>query len=89
MPESMFQAKLSHITLHSSEVRLKTYSGQPLPLLGQASVGVVYDSKRYKLLFLVAKVDANQPAIFGRDWLHVIKLKWEEFSVTMSCMYLN
>ena len=78
VPESMFQAKLPHIALHSSEVRLETYSGQPLTLLGQASVEVVYDSQRYKLLLLVAKFEANQPAIFGRNWLHVIKLMWEE-----------
>jgi len=78
VPESLYQAKLSHIALHPSEIRLKAYSGQPLPLLGEASVDVMYDGHRYQLLLLVAKVDCNQPAIFGRNWLHVIKLKWEE-----------
>ncbi len=84
VPESMHHEYLSHITLHPSKIRLKTYSGEPLPLLGEAHVDVMYGGQRYRLLLLVAKVGVNQPAIFGRDWLHVIKLNWEEvFSHTV------
>jgi hypothetical protein len=77
IPETMFHDKFGHVKLQRAQRPLKTYSGAPLPLLGEAMVDVCYLEQTYTLPLVVAKVDPGQPAILGRNWLEYIKLDWE------------
>ena len=60
--------------LESSQIRLKTYSGEPLTVLGQCMVNVDYANKAYRLPLVV--VAGKGPSLFGRNWLRKIRLEW-------------
>ena len=61
--------------LELSDIQLQTYSGEPLPVLGQISVCVRYKQQE-KLLPLVV-VEGRGAAIFGCNWLPHITLQWD------------
>ena len=74
--EETFQRKWSNVTLQTSMVRLHTYSGEPLPVVGQAEVQVQYGEQELKLPLIV--VGGKGPSLFGRDWLSKIQLDWKK-----------
>ena len=51
--EETFQSKWSNVTLQPSTARLHTYSGEPLPVVGQAEVQVQYGEQELKLPLIV------------------------------------
>ncbi|XP_042625658.1 uncharacterized protein K02A2.6-like [Cyprinus carpio] len=55
---------------------LKTYTGEPLAPEGVIKVQVRLNKQCADLPLYVVKVDA--PALFGREWLRVIKLNWKD-----------
>ncbi|XP_041962465.1 uncharacterized protein K02A2.6-like [Alosa sapidissima] len=55
---------------------LKTYTGEPLAPEGVIKVQVKLNKQCADLPLYVVKVDA--PALFGREWLRVIKLNWKD-----------
>ena len=74
--ELTFQRKWSNVTLQTSTARLHTYSGEPLPVVGQAEVQVQYGEQELKLPLIV--VGGKGPSLFGRDWLSRIQLDWKK-----------
>ena len=62
--------------LKPCDVRLRTYSGEALKVLGCIDVAVCYDQQSQPLQLLV--VATNGPPLFGRNWLQAIKLNWKE-----------
>ena len=58
---------------------LKTYSGEPLSVCGQAMVDVQYGDVSVCLPLVVVRGDG--PCLFGRDWLAHIKLDWSSVCV--------
>ena len=60
--------------LEPSAVKLRTYSGEELKLVGEATVKVSYGQQEENLSLLVVK--GNGPSLLGRDWLARIKLNW-------------
>ena len=61
--------------LQSTKTKLKTYTGEEVPVLGTIQVEVTHGSES-KMLSLVI-VEGEGPSLLGRDWLMVLKLDWQ------------
>ena len=64
--------------LEQSNVRLRTYTGEILCVLGVATVVVEYAEQREELQLYV--VSGAGPSLLGRDWLSKIKLDWKSLN---------
>ena len=53
---------------------LKTYTGEPMQVVGQLNVRVKYGTQEAKLVLVV--VGGNGPSLFGRNWLKYLRLDW-------------
>jgi len=53
------------------------YSGQQLEKAGQATVQVTYKKQKADLPLVIVAGD-YRPALFGQNWLAIIKLNWAE-----------
>ena len=62
--------------LRSSDLVLKTYTNEPLKVVGTLNVRVQYEDQLKKLVLVVTA--GNGPSLFGRNWLNHIKLNWKE-----------
>ncbi|ETW98372.1 MAG: hypothetical protein ETSY2_42930 [Candidatus Entotheonella gemina] len=60
--------------LDKSDIKLRTYLAQPIPVLGQMSVAVRYNGYQGQHVLYVVK--GSGPALLGREWLSKIKLDW-------------
>ena len=74
MSETAFNEKLQGLRLSPSTVKLRTYVGNCISVLGQATVPVKYKDQQYQLPLYV--VSGNKPTLLGRQWLEKIKLDW-------------
>ena len=64
--------------LSPSNVKLHTYNGEAIAVLGSLEVEVVYKHQRARLPLLVAK--EKGPSLIGRDWLQTLRLDWKEIN---------
>ena len=64
--------------LSPSNVKLHTYTGKAIAVLGSLEVEVVYKHQRARLPILVAK--GKGPSLIGRDWLQTLRLDWKEIN---------
>ena len=62
--------------LSPSEITLRSYSGESVPVLGCVDVKVKYGGQEDMLSLLVVKGDG--PSLLGRNWLVKMKLNWHE-----------
>ena len=60
--------------LQKSSLKLRTYTGEALKVVGQALVDVEYEGNTKRLPIKVLKGDG--PSLLGRNWLKDIKLNW-------------
>lgn len=74
MTETEFRKSWPKVTVRQSEVPLKTYTGEPLAIVGMATVNVQYKNQRNKVKLCIVK--GNGPSLFGRDWLTKFRLDW-------------
>ena len=75
MGETTFQSLLGNtVPIEPTEVRLRTYTGDGLPVLGEATVTVTYESQSVTLPLII--VQGQGAALFGRNWLDHIRLNW-------------
>ena len=83
-PESAVAALLPSSELQPSDVVLKTYTGEQIPVKGMLSVTVTYGQQTHSDLKLLV-VQGSGPTLMGRDWLRVIRLDWRNIAkVTLS-----
>ena len=61
-------------TITPAKVKLRTYTGELIPVLGVATVMVSHHNQSKVLELLVAA--GTGPSLIGRDWLHELKLDW-------------
>ena len=80
--EKTHKSMFAESTLQHSSAQLRTYSGEPIPVLGQVEVEVCYGEQRAKLPLLV--VAGEGPCLMGRDWLMEIRLNWREINTVQS-----
>ena len=76
--ESTFKELWPDKELNDSKVRLCSYSGEPIPVLGCANVKVEYKGQMETLPLIVAT--GTGPSLLGHDWLQAIKLDWREIN---------
>ena len=72
--ERTWRKTLGGVPLENSEIKLRTYSGEGLQVLGKKNVMVKYGKQEFCLPLIVIKGDGV--SLFGRNWLEVIKLDW-------------
>ena len=62
------------VLLQESQIKLKTYTGEALKIIGQALVKETYQDQTTKLPLQILK--GSRPGLFRRNWLQNIKLNW-------------
>ena len=72
----------SQPTLKPSKVRLKTYTGSMVEVVGVLNVETSYDGQNEVVQLHVVKGDG--PSLLGRDWLQTIKLNWVQMNLVSS-----
>ncbi len=76
IPYQLYRATFSHIKLQRSHITLKAYTGEELYPKGKINCRVSLDGQTKQLDIQV--IESPGTALFGRDWLSVIKLDWGE-----------
>ena len=62
--------------LKKTNVKLRTYSGEIIKVLGTMTIEVVYEHQKEQLPLLV--VVGNGPSLLGKDWMKKIRLNWNK-----------
>ena len=73
--------------LEVSNVKLQTYSKEPLPVVGAQNVQVYYEGQSASLPLIVVKGDG--PTLLGRNWLGTIRIDWCKIHYTPSAGLQN
>ena len=72
---------LEKLPLQPTQVTLRTYTGESIPVLGELLVNATCQGTNHTLPLLVVKEDG--PSLIGRNWLTKIQLDWKSiFTVT-------
>ena len=74
--------------LRSCPSRLKAYTGQFIPVLGEFKTDVLYEGKLYRSLTVVV-VKGARANLLGRDWLRVIPVNWQAVHAVRSSPLQN
>ena len=74
--EDVFKSLSPRPPLEPTSVKLKTYSGESLEILGKVHVIVNYEGNTYTLSVIV--VMGSGPCLLGRDWLQELQLNWKK-----------
>ena len=72
--QKTWQDSLQSPKLQPTRMRLRTYSGEALHLLGQCEVLVQYEDENVQLPLIV--VEGSGPPLLGRNWLRKLHLNW-------------
>ena len=73
-PDTVWNVHWKHVPLQQSRLKLSTYSGESLPVLGEANVCVVYGDQCVEERLAV--VQGGKHALLGRNWLQKLTLDW-------------
>ena len=68
------------LQLHPSEEKLRTYTGEEIPVMGRVTVKVQHRGQEEQLSLVV--VAGEGPSLLGRDWLSKLKLDWKSIFST-------
>ena len=74
VPHSVWMSKWSHIPLKKSSVRLCTFSGSPIDVVGEAQLKIECNDQT--ICDTVVIVRGGLSPLFGRNWLKHIRLDW-------------
>ena len=74
MSEEDWKKRFPTAPLQRSQVKLRTYTGEALDIVGQAHVQIAYQHQTANLPLQIIK--GRGPSLFGRNWLRDIKLNW-------------
>ncbi|KAL7856631.1 hypothetical protein SRHO_G00155300 [Serrasalmus rhombeus] len=72
--ENVYKNTLKHLPLKPANIKLKTYTGEQVPVRGVVDVTVQLNKQTAKLPLYVVKGD--YPSLLGRAWLDKITLDW-------------
>ena len=75
MSENAFLKVFPSVTLRKSSLQLKSYTNNPIPIIGEALVQVQYGNQSAQLPLII--VAGTRPNLLGRNWLHHIRLDWK------------
>ena len=68
------------LRMRSSELRLQSFTGQPVPLRGEATVEVEHAGQTRSLRLVICDRPGSAP-LLGRDWLRQLRLNWRAVSM--------
>ena len=68
--------------LKKSSLKLKTYTEEPLHVLGQITVNVSYNAQQGSYTLYVVR--GSGPNLLGRDWLKHIRLDWRAIATSVN-----
>lgn len=74
IPKSIWTDVLASKPVERTDVKLRSYSGHEIPVIGEARVQVAYRDQEAVLPVVITGNDG--PVLMGRDWLSVLKLDW-------------
>ena len=74
IPKSIWTDVLASKPVERTDVKLRSYSGHEIPVIGEAKVQVAYRDQEAVLPVVVTGNDGT--VLMGRDWLSVLKLDW-------------
>ena len=80
--EKDFKVRWPNTNIGSSQIKLRTYTGEQVSVLGSYHVNVVHNSQMMELPLLVVK--GAGPCLLGRNWLEKIQLDWQQLNVLHS-----
>ena len=75
--------KLPGVSLEKSNMKLTSYTGDEIPVLGEATVNVKYEEFEGQLPVVVTA--SHRKPLFGRDWLQKIRLNWNKLGIQQIC----
>ena len=67
------------VSLQQTSIKLRTYTDEAIPVLGEIAVEVTYQENTHALILYV--VQGNGPALLGRSWLQHICLDWRSLGI--------
>ena len=73
--EKKQHALFPDVPLQSSNIKLKAYTGEQMPVVGQMPVPVQYGKQTAELVLIVVAGDG--PSLLGRSWLQKLRLDWK------------
>lgn len=65
--------------IRPSKIKLKTYTGEPVEIVGVADVHVKYKQQEKEMPLVIVK--GTGPCLLGRAWLEEIQLQWGEIKL--------
>ena len=74
--QATFQSLWPGRELQACTYKLRSYSEEPIPVLGCVDVIVLYKKQRVELPLIV--VEGEGPTLLGRNWLERVTLDWQE-----------
>lgn len=81
LPEHLYQRHLKSLTIHPTNIKLQSYSGQAVRALGYVMVPIKYGGKRTTLALYIT--DGRRTPLMGRSWLKILRLDWNSiFSIS-------
>ena len=76
LSEKTFRQFWPEQELRNSSVKIRTYTGEPLKVVGCMAADISYDDQESHVSLLV--VEGQGPNLLGRDLLQHIRLNWQE-----------
>ena len=74
IPKSMWIDVLASKPVERTDIKLRSYSGHEISVIGEAKVQVAYRDQKAVLPVVITGND--DPVLMGRNWLSVLKLDW-------------
>ena len=74
IPESVWTDVLASKPVERTDIKLRSYSGHEISVIGETKVQVAYRDQKAVLPVVITGSDG--PVLMGRDWLSVLKLDW-------------
>ena len=68
------KAIFPRVRLSKSHLQLKSYTGEPIPMLGKFTIDIEYYQQHKKLDLIV--VAGKGLTLLGRSWLQQLRLDW-------------
>ena len=69
-------------SLMKSDVKLQSYTGEQIGVIGCFTTSVSYQGQKKDLPLLV--VEGSGPSLLGRNWLSSLRLNWKELNILQS-----
>lgn len=79
--EAVYKEKLKHLALRETKLKLRTYTGEPVPVLGVVDVTVEHNEQKKNLHLYI--IQGNRRSLPGCRWIKKIGLNWLEVFVVM------